>query len=462
MSRPDRWKVLVVAGLLLASAGAGVAVYQDDAPAETAAASQPADETADEPGSAGDPGLAADADAAPLSPSDVEGPVYEEYTGSFDAAPATGSLDLRIDHGPVRVVGWDKAGYNVMVLQENATDSQASDYETKVEFDDQSSQDHLDLSLVVDRDGTYAVNVETAAGSTGDGDHAHPAIVAFVPSATSYEDVTACSGQEHMFEQTWEDTWGSVPWPWADDDDVHVDPDCVGPDDSPGFHVNSDLTYQDDDEEEKTGYGFTTGASGIEGSTLRVATGHGDAALQDVDFANMEVLSGHGDLVAQGLVSGNATLLTAHGDVKVQEARGADLAVTTEHGDIAAGVTPTASGTLDLTSEHGNVQALVAPADGRAYDVSTGTDHGEMTLAVANATVERTEHGENESWRDPSYWTGIFEERDGYEETATARTGNWDAAPIQATVLAGTDHGDVLVTDGQASVTWDLSDDEDR
>lgn len=453
LRRPHAWKIVAVAGLLLVSAGAGLAWYEDDDPAGAAPAS--AAESPQRPDAPaprdGSPSVAAD--GAALSPGDVEGNVLESFSGSFGSAPSTGALDLRIDDGPVRVVGWDEPRYEVLVLQGNGTDSPSSDRETEVTFDDASGRDRIELSLVVDRQGTYGVGVQTDAASTGDG-HAHPAAIAFVPASTTYESVTVCSGQEHAFERAWEDAWGSVPWPWSRGDDVDGEGDCVPGDESPHLQASVDARLEGNDNGSRHDPGFVTGASGLEGESLRVATGHGDAAVEDVSFAQATILSGHGDLEVRDAAVGNATLLAGHGDVLVQGAQGADLSIYTDHGDVAAGFTPAGSGLVDVASDHGGVQVELAPAGPGAYDVLAGTDHGDLTLAVANATVERADREDNTSWQDPGYWTGILEEEEGYDETASARTQNWDGAGVRTDVVAGTDHGDVLVTDGEASVVW--------
>lgn len=463
LHRPARWKVLVAAGLLLASAGAGIAWYEDDASdrAVSTTDAEPAD-----PGSTGSSssGLAAQADAPELTPEDVEGNVYKSFTGSFDSAPSSGSLDLRLDHGPVRVVGWDQPRYKVMVLQENSSGDgpSANDYETNVKFDDQSGEDSIDLSLVVDRDGTYGAAVQTNAASTED-PHRHVAVVAFVPSATSYEKVKACSGQEHMFEQAWEDSWGAVPWPWEDDRKVDGESGCVPTDDSPGFHVNIDARFRrgDDNETDHKPFGFRTGAADLQGQKMSVTTGHGDARLEGVDVSQLLVISGHGDLEVRDVSSQNATLLAGHGDVLVEEAEGADLTVYTDHGDVGAAFKPTEPGSVQLLTEHGEVAAELAPADGRAYDATAATDHGELTLELSDATVERSDNEDNKSWQDPSYWTGIFQEDETYEKTATAQTSNWESTAFQTQVLAATEHGDVVVTDDEADLSQALADDHD-
>lgn len=464
MPATDRMKVLAVAGILLVSAGAGIATLNDDAPADEtktldrSSTEAPPSSSGEASGSSGP----AVTQTQVSGPSQYEGKVLKEWTKSFDGAPSTGNLDLRIDHGPVKVVGWDKPKYHIMVLQGKDKGQKAHDYETKVSFSDQGGSDAINVKLTVDRDGTYGVGVESAAGSTED-PHRKRAIVAFVPAETSYEEVNACSGQEHQFENAWEDTWGSAPWPWAQNE-VKVDVACMKSDSSPDAAVHADLRMENNESEEEEDHPFgieASGASNIDASTLTLASSYGDLKLQNVGASDMLVLAEHGSIGARGLSADNASLVTGYGDVAVRDAHGADLFAASSSGDVAVDFTPTGDGTLALLSDYGEVLTRVTPPGQVGYDIRTGTDYGDLTIAVSNTSVEKQSRQDNESWQDPSHWTGIFQEN-GYEKTATGTSASWDGAAVQTEIRAFTESGDVAVTDGsQGPIDWDGDDDED-
>jgi hypothetical protein len=457
MIRSDRMKVLAVAGLLLVSAGAAIATLGSDAPAQERSATD-----ASAPGSASSSSGGASSSsssttvgAQDVGPSDYEGNVLEEWSGSFDSAPSTGHLDLRMDHGHVKVVAWDKPRYRVMLLQQSQDGQSANDYETKADFQDQSSGDAIDITLHVDREGTYGVGVDAEEASTED-PHPRRAVVAFVPAGTSYEDVNVCSGERHAFEQTWEDAWGSVPWPWSEDD-PQVHPSCLKQQEQAGV---APTVYADGDEEQKLGV-ERTGVHGLEASTLRLATEYGDLAVEDTDAGTLAALTGSGPIDVRNVAAENATFLTSHGDVLIAGASGADLAAVSGGGDLAVDHTPTADGTVALYSEYGEVDARV-PAPGEvAYDVDTRTDHGDLTVALEDTSVDHENREDNRSWQDPSYWMNLFED-DGYEKSASAQTDNWGDDAIQTGIRAATEDGDIVVTDGtQPADLGDEGDNED-
>lgn len=460
----SRWKAIAAAVLLLASAGAGVAAFAQDGPGDDRAPETASSATGPagdgEAPSTQDEETAVDASASSLSPDDFDDRVLERFSGDRARAPATGNLELRVDRGPVRVVGWDDPGYEVLVLQENASDGPAvHDHETSVDWSDDSSGDTLDLKLDVTRDGTYGAGVQTDAGSTED-PHRDRAVVAFVPAGTDYQEVVACSGREGAFEHAWEDSWGSIPWPWGDRRDVEED-DCLASEDSPGFHLHADLRLEDDGKE-KAFPEVRTGITGIDGESVRVSSAYGAVDATDLDVGAFTALSGYGDVHAEGVTAGNASLLSGHGDVVAPGTSGEDVQAVTEHGDVAVGFTPEASGTLLLWSGHGKAELQVVPPDPVAYDVSAGTDHGTIDVSVQDLTVEVRDRDDNESWQEPSYWLSLFED-DGYEKTADGRSPSWSSTATRTEVRAFTDSGDVLVTDGlQTSVDFTMDDGEDE
>ncbi|MDX1612060.1 MAG: hypothetical protein R3185_06800, partial [Candidatus Thermoplasmatota archaeon] len=66
------------------------------------------------------------------SPEDFGGQAIETFEKDLDDPAVTGWLDLRIDDGAVRVIGWDQDAYKVMVLQPPTDDGAVHDQETEV------------------------------------------------------------------------------------------------------------------------------------------------------------------------------------------------------------------------------------------------------------------------------------------------------------------------------------------
>jgi len=79
----------------------------------------------------------------------------------------TGSLDLRIDEAPVRVVTWEKNTYHVRVLQTPIEDTQVAPGETEVTLEASSSGSTLDLTVVVDREGPGGPTASVEGTETG-------------------------------------------------------------------------------------------------------------------------------------------------------------------------------------------------------------------------------------------------------------------------------------------------------
>lgn len=402
------------------------------------------------------------------------GEIIAEEEGSFEAVPETGSLDLRIDRGMVRVIGWDKPAYHVLAIQEPSSNNGTSDYETNVEIQVDDSEDRLDITATLDREGTYSVSASAGSLQMGES-HRDTALVAYVPAGTSYEEIFACEGQAH--NSAWDDAAETLPYVEQENET-----ECLPAEDSPtmGGQISINANQQ-------RSLNVTTGAQALTGETftlvvehsdielseldvdeLNLETDHGDVAARDITADEAQVRTDHGDLLATGwdaetlalesdhgdvalngtvsqaevttdhgdlLLKGDydkATISTDHGDV-LAAATIEQGSITTDHGDIALRLDPQASGELSLDTDHGDVLVQVPTGPALGYDVTAKTDHGEVAINLTDARTTSTA-GEDEDDHD-----------DG--EIVHARTNGFENRPTQVTMTTTSDHGDILVTD---------------
>lgn len=384
----------------------------------------------------------------------------ETVEGTFDEAPATGALDLRVDRGAVHVEAWDEPAYEVKVVQTPTDDDR-----TEVTVDDASGADEINVSVTVDRRERTGADVETPAGNAGDGS-VERAIVAKVPASTSFELVHACEGERGAVHDTVDDTLDQLPG--SEDDDTREA--CVVSDDPEGF----DVTIDADPEENERELNVTWGAHGLTGETLELSADHGDAFLSNLTFAQVHVATEHGDLKAIDLdtdtlkaatdhgdlalvgdlgeveataehgalrVSGTADTASVdaeHGDVRVNGDVG-DGSIHAEHGDVSLRLEPTTDGAFNVTAEHGDVTAAVPEEPTYGYDVLASTEHGDVNVTLDDTETQASSQDGEES----------------DEERVHVRTENYAEREIQLDLVLENEHGDVVVGDlneaGEAS-----------
>ncbi|MGQ0536635.1 MAG: DUF4097 family beta strand repeat-containing protein [Methanobacteriota archaeon] len=368
-------------------------------------------------------------EAGPSAPEDFGAPVLQEFRKDFDGRIATGELDLRIDWGDVRVFGWNENAYLVQVLQQTAGGQAASDFETLIDFKDTSSGDVMKLSLLVDQEGTYGVGVQGSDPTPA------TAIVAYVPKHAFYTKVFACAGQGHMFDDTFD---GIDPWPFDEEPAFTVEQECVADDATPGFSIGSIGVNSDRSPAPRV----TTGVEEISGKDLLVYSRYGDVDASNASFEAISLLANHGDLSGTNLEGTGATLMTEYGDIVVLGG-----SVTTKawsrYGDVDVELTPKATGAHDLLTEYGDISLMVPQGPAFGYQVASGTNYGDIVIALVGAKVKETE-AEDEEF-DPAGW---LQPGTGYRHTATGGTSDFAGRAVQVDVKAFTDYGDILVTDG--------------
>lgn len=412
---------------------------------------------------------AVDLDLRSSSEMSFNGEVIREETGAFDEEVTDGTLDLRVDRGAVRVIGWDKPEYRVVVVEEPHEGAEASDYETIVEFEDRSSGSTLDLKVIADRQGTHRVQQDGDGVRTGE--HVDLAIVAWVPASADYIKVRACSGQDSFWNgaiETVDEALGEVAEVRSSEHD------CVPAEDTPS--TMGQISINDDGN--STGLNVTSGVVGLHGDLLRAFTSYGTIEAEQVDFETIQLESDYGGIelvdaaaekteahteygaiTAQNLETSDLDLASDYGDVEV-DGTAEDAEIHTEYGDILlTGAFDTldvatdygavrgdldiqASGAYEIATEYGDVELSVPAQDAIGYDVQASTEYGDVEVDLEDASRQ------GESQDD--------EEDDG--ESAHVRTAGYDDRAIQVEMDITTDYGDVDV----GHEILDLEEDDDE
>lgn len=383
----------------------------------------------------------------------AEGEVVETYEADLDPVPSTGELDLRIDHGAVRVIGWDKPSYQIQVIRAASTASVPDDPEIQRDFQDDSTDDHLDLNLTVDQEGVFEVEAGPNQAHIGTGGE-NVAIVAKVPRSIAYTSIYACQGQ-------WRESPDVVQPPrtaQADEDGPCLEPE--EPTSSPGtavVRVGSD-----------PGLNVTTGAESLDGTELAVETTNDDIAAASIDFDTLTLSTNNGDIDAENLTAGELVLHSNNGDVLAQaidadaskiasnngdldlegafgelqaESNNGDVSVDGEatggslvsnNGRVDAKLVPTAVGEMEVSSNNGEVTLEVPTGQRYGYDATAQTNNGEAEVDLSGAQDQGAEDASDH-------------DRQGSDQ---ARTQGFEGREIRWTITASSNNGDVLVHDG--------------
>lgn len=407
------------------------------------------------------------------SESEFNGEIVEEFTGSFDEEVTEGTLDLRVDRGAVRVIGWDKPEYRVVVVEEPHEEAEASDHETTVEFKDSSSGSTIDLKTVADREGTYRVQQDDDGVRAGG--HVDLAIIAWVPASADYTKLRACSGQDHFINgafQTVNEVLGEVS------ESEEKDRGCVPAQDRPSTMGQININY----DANHTGLNVTTGVSGLDGDllwaftgygdiqaeetgfeTVRLASGYGDITLDEVSAERVDVETDYGDISAETLETEDLAIDTGYGDVHLEGTVDAaslstdygdvvldgtvdDLELTTDYGDVIGQLDIRASGAWDITTDYGDVALSVPAQQAIGYDVEAATDYGDVEIDLADADEQSSSEDEND---------------DDDEEHEHVRTRGYEDRAIQVEMDITTDYGDVTVGHDTVDLEEDEEDQED-
>lgn len=407
------------------------------------------------------------------SESGFNGEIVEEFTGSFDEEVTDGTLDLRVDRGAVRVIGWDKPEYRVVVVEEPHEEADVSDHETTVEFDDRSSGSTLDLKAVADREGTYRVQQDGDGVRTGG--HVDLAIIAWVPASADYTKIRACSGQDPFISgavHTVGEVLGEVS------ETEQEDRRCVPAQDRPSTMGQISINHAAN----HTGLNVTSGVTGLDGGllwaftgygdiqveeagfeTVRLSSGYGDVALDEVSTQRLDIETGYGDIYAEALDTEDLAIDTGYGDVHLEGTVDAaslatdygdvvldgtfdDLELTTDYGDVTGQLDIRASGTYEIATDYGDVGLSVPARQAIGYDVQAATDHGDVEVDLADA-------GDQGGAED--------EDDDDNEEDKHVRTQGYEDRAIQVAMDIETDYGDITVGHDTVDLEEDEEDRED-
>lgn len=412
---PRSIKLLVGALLVAAPAGLGVGAVSDDVTVPILESSTAAPEN---------------------------GEVVETFEKEFDDPLATGALDLRVDHGTVKVVGWEKSAYKIQVVQ---TETDGDSGQTEVDFQDNTNGDHLNLSVTVDRNEDTGARVSVGPVDQGE---ARPdkAIIAHVPASPSYESVYACEGEHSSTYNTVDETLDRIPGVEdSDERDVCVPTDDEG---ANGGHV---IVGQHNSSQ----LDVTGGVADLQGQTLDVETDDHNLAFDAIEFGEAEILTDDGDVTASNVTTGALDLKSDNGDVDIEGDLG-ELKILTDDGDLA--LTGTA-GVSEVDTDNGEVTL-----DGTFGDLTLATDDGDVTLSgEAGATELDSDNGDLDvhgvafASLDVSTDDGDVQGDEITTDGLDVRTDNGrvDLGGQLGDVNARTDDGDVLLSGDIGEGTFD-------
>lgn len=411
------------------------------------------------------------------------GAIIAEHHRAFEVPVTTGELDLRIDDGAVKVIGWDKDELLVRVLEVETDNETLSDAETTVTIDDRSTDEHLALSVVVDRDATYAVGLDAEEASFGTRDPDR-AIVVYVPVRAHYTSVFACSGQDGALGEAFAPVEEVLDDLFGHEEDEELS-SCVPADTTLGVTPVISINRGSGER-----LNVTSGVEGLRGESLTLSTPYDDLLGEGLVFAKAKLVTRYGELTLDGFEAGmlsagtdygdvtlvgtvqesriateygdievegrltQASLVTEYGDVRVEGVLGAGL-VDTEYGNIRLDILPEASGGLELTTEYGDVTVEVPSGPSYGYQVLAATDYGRIRVALEDAEVEKSRDGEDPGEPD---WSGSGS---GYDEEVHAKTEGFETKAIQYNLGITTEYGDILVTDGSLLSKGEADEDDE-
>lgn len=395
-----------------------------------------------------------DEEASPVAASansNEEAQTIETFEGEVPEDVTRGELDLRIDRGPVKVVGWAKDRYEIAVI----ADGNSSSGETTTDFQENVEEDKISLSLVVDHEQASAVEVSVAGQEHGDA--GERAIVAHVPQRLTYETIHACEGQHTQLPG--EDLV-------SEDDD---DDECVEGSQTELVHGSIHITDGED-----AGLNASWGLQGLEAADAQIDAHNGDVALNQLDVATLDVETHNGAIEGADVTAEQLTLDTHNGDIDVgtdaQDARvtthngevqlkgdipsldasshNGDIAVAspvlangsleTHNGAIHLKATPATSGQLDLVTENGDVDVRLGHAQDVGYDVVGETENGDIDIALVD---EAKSDDKADAESDDHY---------DHREREEARTSGYEDKPVQLALSAQTDNGAIEIVEQSA------------
>lgn len=404
-----------------------------------------------------------DEDEDATAPGEHAGILVEEHERE-DLEAQTGNLDLRVDHGHVQVIAWDKPAYHVQILQDEAPDDRIEDYETEVTFEESLDDEHLDLRVIAERTGTHNIAVSDGVES---GDDVRLAIVAYVPQSLAYDTVYTCSGQEGYLTEA----ASQIPMISTEADGA----DCVPPSQTPETGGQVSIYAGSDDDLERVQALSTV--QGIEAETIAQSFRYGDIQLADLDAADVYTTTRHGSINATSLNADAMHLTTRHGDVHLDDATVETLFAETRHGDIHADATTeeahlvtrhgdiTATGTITdlvLHTRHGDIELI--PSQVNTGTIDTTTRHGSISIALPHAADTGYSAKGQSDYGDVAIALedmDIVESSDEDGSYKHAQTQGFEDKTVQVDLVSETRHGDVTVVEGDEIPTTPEEDEDE-
>lgn len=376
-----------------------------------------------------------------------EAETIETFEGEVAEDVSAANLDLRIDHGTVKVLAWEKDAYKIEVLEANSNAS-LDQGQTETTFDETGEEDTITLSLTVDHQSLTGVQANAAGEQVGDS--ADRAIVAHVPQRLTYEKVYACEGETAATSNALEPVTGQ-------------EDSCVETT-SPTL-VHGEINLEQTREE---GLNLSWGVEGLEGNLTQIEADNGPVDFQEIDFTKVDVETDNGAVTGEAITAETFVAETDNGaielvgDIEVLDARtdngGVDVdspilsegAVETDNGAVELNIEPTRSGQLDVRTDNGAIEIWLGHADDVGYTVEGASDNGDVQIALADEQSD-DEPAEPEAEDEHDYSHGAEE---------SARTSGYEELPIQMELTAESDNGGIQVVEETASLDQEQQDEE--
>lgn len=349
-------------------------------------------------------------------PRDHPGVLLDTFESDVPEDLETGELNLRVDQGHVQVIGWDQPAYKVMVLQDEVPENRIHDHETNIEFDDASTSDHFDLTVLVDRESPHNLQANSD-GKLMHGDDIHVQIVAYVPDTLHYETIHACSGQGTFLHDAFQELGELV-------DARSGYEACMPASGNPGGSGSIHVSGPSDERE------IVERASSLEnlqGDTARLDMRYSSIGLDDLTVENVTATTRYGPMDAQAIDAENLALATRYGPIEIADSQATNTAIETRDGNITADLQ---SENAALETRYGTIDAVL-DADQAALATRDGNVH--VTGTVETLTAE-ARYGTIEATLDAEQ--AHLATRDG-DVTLTGAAEN---------ITAETRYGDVVLT----------------
>lgn len=378
--------------------------------------------------------------SAPASPEGPQGwDVLKSFEGDVADDVLQGTLELRSFTGNLQVIGWSEPRYAITIYEHREGDGPSlGDGSIEPEFKATDGAEGLALSLKVAQKGTADIKVNSWS---------ELAVIAQVPSRVAWTSALVCSGQVEQFETAFGQLFDTL---FSEKRQSDMKPCLEG-----GSPVSMNmgigkLGVTKSNESEVADIPFSVEA--LHGGDLVVQASYASLHLMDLAFDAGSVLTQYGEIRGKHLQVADLAALTEYGGIKMGVA-GDNLVLGSQYGNVLVQVTGGDSGKVEVTSQYGDVKVGVPVGPDRGYDATATTQYGEATIDLEDAE-SGDEDGGAAATSAPGldgiplpFGEGKKPSREGH--TAQAKTVDFDAKPIQVTITAATQYGDVLITDSE-------------